>query len=191
MPAPIWKGNPQDQTMRRNFTTPIGNALVASLVWVALPNLAFATGTEPATDPLVDPAPCVAAAAAGDDDKIIAACGVLIDNDKTARSDRVRALVARGGIDRAIGDYDVALRLDPSLADIFNARGELWRKKGDRPHALSDFGAALKLNPQHEAARANYKSLARELERLGAQMAIKDKPNPKPGTLSKSGQPQK
>jgi len=168
--------------MRRNLTTPIRNALVALLVWAAAPHLAFATGTEPATDPLVDPAPCVAAAADGDDDKIIAACGVLIDNDKTVRSDRVRALIARGGvydrkdqIDRAIGDYDVALRLDPSLADIFNARGELWRKKGDRPHALSDFAAALKLNPQHEAARANYRSLALELERLGAQMAIKDK----------------
>src|ERR1700737_2996337 len=184
MPAPIWKGNPQDQTMRRNLTTPIRNALVALLVWVAAPHLAFATGTEPATDPLVDPAPCVAAAAAGDDDKIIAVCGVLIDNDKTVRSDRVRALIVRGGvydrkdqIDRAIGDYDVALRLDPSLADIFNARGELWRKKGDRPRALTDFGAAIKLNPQHSVARGNYKLLAQELERIGAQMAVKNKPS--------------
>jgi tetratricopeptide (TPR) repeat protein len=69
------------------------------------------------------------------------------------------------------------LRFDPTLSDIFNARGELWRRKGDRPRALADFGAAIKLNPQHEAARANYKSLAQELERLGAQMAIK-KPGP-------------
>ena len=68
--------------------------------------------------------------------------------------------------------------LDPTLADIFNARGELWRKKGDRPHALADFGAAIKLNPQHEAARANHKSLALELERIGAQMSIKNKSNP-------------
>ena len=101
------------------------------------------------------------------------------------KSDRIKALIARAGIytrsdqvDRAIADYDVALRLDPTLADIFNARGELWRKKADRPHALADFGAALKLNPQHEAARANYKSLALELERLGAQIAIKDRPSP-------------
>jgi len=48
-----------------------------------------------------------------------------------------------------------------------------------------------KSKAQHEAARANYRSLALELERLGAQMAIKDKPNSKPGKLSKSGQPQK
>ena len=71
----------------------------------------------------------------------------------------------------------MVLRFDPTLADTFNARGELWRKKGDRPRALADFGAAIKLNPRHEAARANYKSLALELERIGAQMAIK-KPTP-------------
>ena len=143
------------------------------------PHAALATGTEPATDPQIDPAPCVAAAAANDDDKIIAICGALIDNEKTAKADRIKALIARAGaydrkdmIDRAIGDYDTVLRLDPTLADIFNARGELWRKKGDRPRALADFGAAIKLNPDHAAARANYKSLAQELERLGALMAV-------------------
>lgn len=144
---------------------------------------AFATGAEP-KDVQVDPAPCTAAAAAGDDDKIIGACGALIDNEKTARPDRIKALIARGGAfgrkdmtERAIADYDVVLRLDPGLADIFNARGELWRKKGDRPKALADFGMAIKLNPQHSAARGNYKSLAQELERLGALMAVAGKPS--------------
>src|SRR5882672_2597675 len=144
---------------------------------------ALATSTEPVRDPQIDPAPCVAAVAANDADGIIAICGALVDNDRTVRADRIRALIARAGaynrkdlIDRAIGDYDTALRLDPTLADIFNIRGELWRRKDDRPRALADFGAAIKLNPQHEAARANYKSLAQELERLGAQMAIKNKP---------------
>jgi tetratricopeptide (TPR) repeat protein len=184
--------------MQNIFTILIRNAVLASLVWAALPQSAGATGAEPTTDPLVDPAPCQAVAAAKDDDKIIAICGALIDNEKTLKIDRVKALIARGGaydrkdqIDRAIGDYDTALRLDPSLADIFNARGELWYRKGDRPHALADFGAALKLNPQHEAARANYKSLALELERLGAQMAIKDKQNLKSSTPSKPAPPMK
>jgi tetratricopeptide (TPR) repeat protein len=176
------KGVPKEKSMQRIFTI-IRNAMVVSLVWTALPQAAGATGAEPTTDPLADPVPCLAAAAAKDDDKIVAICGGLIDSEKTLKADRVKALIARGAaydrkdqIDRAIADYDTALRLDPSLADIFNARGELWYRKGDRPHALADFGAALKLNPQHEAARANYKSLALELERLGAQMAIKNKP---------------
>ena len=69
------------------------------------------------------------------------------------------------------------LRLDPTLADIYNARGELWRKKGDRPRALADFGAAIKLKPDHQTARTNYKSLAQELERLGALIAVAGKPS--------------
>jgi tetratricopeptide (TPR) repeat protein len=171
-----------DHSMRRCLKTLTRNLAVAFLLWAA-PHHAFATGTEPITDPQVDPAPCVAAVAANDADRIIAICGALVDNEKTAKADRIKALIARAGaydrndqIDRAIADYDTALRLDPALADSFNARGELWRRKGDRPRALADFGAAIKLNPQHEAARANYKSLAQELERLGAQMAIKNKP---------------
>jgi tetratricopeptide (TPR) repeat protein len=173
-----------DKLTRRFVTFSIRIAAIALLL-CAVSARAFATGAEPATEPPIDPAPCVAAAAADDSEKILSACGALIDNEKTLKADRIKGLVARAGafarkdeVDRAIADYDTALRLDPTLADIFNARGELWRKKGDRPHALSDFAAALKLNPQHEAARANYKSLALELERLGAQMAIKNRPSP-------------
>ena len=98
--------------------------------------------------------------------------------------DRVTALIARAGAyvrkempDSAIGDYDVALLLDPSQADIFNTRGELWRTKGDRRRALADFAAAIKLNPDHPTAKASYKSLAQELERAGAQMAVAGKPS--------------
>lgn len=159
-------------------------SVVACVLW-ALPALeAWATGAEPAKDLRIDPAPCAAAAASSDDDKIIGLCGMLIDNEKTDKADRIKALVARGAAfvrkdnpDRAIADYTVALQLDPTLADILNARGELWRRKGDRPKAVIDFGAALKLNPNHAAAKANYKSLALELEKLGALKAVAGKPS--------------
>jgi tetratricopeptide (TPR) repeat protein len=162
----------------------IRNIAAVSLLWTALSHSAFATGAEPAKDVQVDPAACTAAAAADDDGKIISACGALIENEKTARADRIRALIRRGAAlgrkdmtDQAIDDYDVALRLDPSLADVFNTRGELWRKRGNRPKALADFGTAIKLNPEHPTARANYKSLAQELERLGALIAVAGKPS--------------
>jgi tetratricopeptide (TPR) repeat protein len=162
----------------------IRNVVAACLLWMAFAQGASATGVEPAKDLRIDPAPCLAAAAANDDDKTVSLCGALIDNEKTDKADRIRALIARGAahgrhdsIDRAISDYSVALQLDPALTDILNARGEFWRKKGDRPKALADFGAALKLNPNHLGAKANYKSLALELERLGALKAVAGKPS--------------
>jgi len=145
---------------------------------------ARATGSEPPKDILADPASCVAAAASRDDDRTIDACGALIANEKAAKPDRVKAVMARAAaydrkqmVDRVIADYDTALRLDPALAEAHNARGELWRRKGDRPKAIMDFGAALKLDPNHTAAKANYKSLSLELERMGAMMAVAGKPS--------------
>ena len=164
---------------------PILTALMASLAAACIvpPDRAFAATSEP-TGEQIDSAPCMAALTAGDDDKVIAACGALIGNDKAPRADRVKAAIARaaaydrkGEIDRAIGDDDVALRLDPTLAEVFNARGELFRKKGDRVHALADFGTAVRLDPNHTAARASYKALSLEIERIGAMMAVNNKPS--------------
>jgi tetratricopeptide (TPR) repeat protein len=143
-----------------------------------------ATGGEPAAVAQVDIGPCLAESAADDMDKAASACAAVIDNEKTAKPDLIKALIARGAlfarhdqIDRAIADDSRALQLDPTLADVFNTRGELWLKKGDRPKAVQDFGAALKIDPNHEKARANHKAMARELERIGAQMAVAGKPS--------------
>jgi len=170
--------------MRFYLITLFRSAAVASIAWAVLPHGAFAVGTEQVAEPLVDPAPCFAAIAANDSDQIVGVCAMLIDNAKASKDDRLKALIGRAGayaakdmLDRAIGDYDMVLRLDATLADIFNARGELWRKKGDRRRAVADFGAALKLNPSHEAARANIRSVAVELERVGALLAINGKPS--------------
>jgi tetratricopeptide (TPR) repeat protein len=162
----------------------IRNAVLFVALCTVLPHSIAATGTDPAAAPPVDPAPCIAAIVANDDDKIVSACGVVIDSDKAEKADRIKALIARSGvytrrdmIDRAIDDDSAVLALDPQQVDILNVRGELWRKKGDRPKALLDFGAALRLNPNHPLAKANYKLLALELERLGALMAVNNKPS--------------
>ena len=170
--------------MRLRPAVLIRNVAVALVLATASLHGAFATGARPPADPLIDPAPCVAAAAVDDAGRTIAVCGGLIDHAKTAKADRIKALIARAGayqrqdlIDRAIGDYDAVLRLDPALADIFNTRGELWRKKGDRGRALADFAAAARLKPDHPTAKASHRALAQELERLGAQMAVAGRPS--------------
>ena len=131
-----------------------------------------------------DIAPCLAAAAADDEQKVASLCAGVIDDEKTARPDRIKALIARaafharhGRIDQAIADDDRVLQLDAALADVHNDRGELWRRKGDRLKAVQDFAAALRIDPANARARANNRELALELERAGAQMAVSGKPS--------------
>ena len=66
-------------------------------------------------------------------------CAGIIDDEQTARPDRIKALIARAAfytlrsqLDQAIADDDRVLQLDPTLADVHTDRGELWRRKGDR-----------------------------------------------------------
>jgi len=102
----------------------IRNLVAASLLWMAFAHGASATGAEPVKDLRIDPAPCLAAGLAQDHDRTVSSCGALIDNAKTEKADRIKALIARASayerkdmIDRAIADYDGVLRLDPALAD--------------------------------------------------------------------------
>ncbi len=162
----------------------VRNAALALLLLAALPHGVRAAGTEVAADPPIDPAPCIGAVNTGDDDRIIALCGGLIDSAKADKADRIRALLARATafarkdmVDRAIADDSLLLQLGPAQADIYTARGELWRKKGNRPKAVQDFAAALRLDPNQATAKASQKTLALELERLGAVMALNTKPS--------------
>jgi tetratricopeptide (TPR) repeat protein len=162
----------------------IRNLVAASLLSMTFAHGAAATGAGPVKDLRVDPASCLAAALSQDHDRTVSVCGALIDNAKTEKADRIKALIARATayerkdmIDRAITDYDGVLRLDPALADVHNARGELWRRKGDLPKAVADFAAAIKLNPDHITARANHRALAQEAERQGVLKAIAGKPS--------------
>src|SRR5258708_39235627 len=100
--------------MRDVLTIVIRNAVILFALWTGLAAAALATGAEPSKDLQVDPAPCIAAASANDDDKIVTVCGALIDNEKTGRADRIKALTARAAaygrkdmIERAIADYDI------------------------------------------------------------------------------------
>ena len=113
----------RDTGFRRRRSSLASLVVVIGILGSACPYGAWATGTAPEKQPEVDPAPCLAAIAANADDEVVAACGALIDNDRTAKGDRLKALLARGAVfahedllDRAIADYDAALRLDPTLA---------------------------------------------------------------------------
>ena len=64
----------------------------------------------------------------------------------------------KGDNDRAIADYDVAIRIDPTSADTFKSRGDAWSNKKEYDRAISDYDAAIQLDPDfgtNYVARAN------------------------------------
>ncbi len=89
------------------------------------------------------------------------------------RADLRRTL---GDSEALIGDLGAVIRLQPDNAKALFERGELYRAKGDRRRALADFGALLRIDSTHEAATAQRKALAQEIERIGATMPVTNAP---------------
>ena len=71
---------------------------------------------------------------------------------------------AKGDHDRAIADYDTAIRLNPRYGDAFYNRGSAWGNKGDHERAIADYDAAIRLNPKDPAP---YNGRAYELTARG------------------------
>ena len=93
--------------------------------------------------------------------------------DAKALMARGEGFSAKGDLDRAIADYDAALKIDPAFVEALNGRAMAWRAKGDRRRALADLDAALRLKSDFETARLNRKMLFQEIERAGAHMPLK------------------
>jgi lipoprotein NlpI len=58
---------------------------------------------------------------------------------------------AKGELDRAIADYDTAIRINPRNSDAFFNRGSAWGNKGDHDRAIADYDAAIRFNPKDPA----------------------------------------
>lgn len=92
-------------------------------------------------------------------DLAIKHCTRAIGSGKLSAAERAQAHRSRGAewankgdFDRAISDYDAALRIDPKLADAYHYRGSAWAHKGNPDRAIADFDAALRLNPKDSGA---------------------------------------
>lgn len=97
---------------------------------------------------------------------------------RDARSALKRVELRRtlGDNEALIGDLGAVIRLQPDNTKALFERGELYRARGDRRRALADFGAVLRIDSTHEAAAAQRKSLAQEIERIGATMPLTSAP---------------
>ena len=94
-----------------------------------------------------------------DQDRKIAGCTQVLGRGAAeSETSRVNAYVNRGYAystsdnDRAIKDYDEAIRLDPKAERAYNARGVAYFKKGDYDRAIKDLDEAIRLYPPYALA---------------------------------------
>ena len=61
-------------------------------------------------------------------------------------------LVHKKEYDKAIADYDEAIRLDPKYAVAYHNRGNAWYLKHEYDKAIADYGEAIRLEPKYASA---------------------------------------
>jgi tetratricopeptide (TPR) repeat protein len=88
-----------------------------------------------------------------DADRNIAGCTQIIDDAGEKPVVRGAAYVARGlawqkkgDDDRALADFNGAIRVNPKDALAYNDRGLLWRERGESDRAIADFTAAIAID---------------------------------------------
>jgi tetratricopeptide (TPR) repeat protein len=72
-----------------------------------------------------------------------------------AFNNRGNGFHAKKQYDRAIEDYDEAIRLDPNFALAYNNRGDTRMHQNDLDRAIADFSAAIRINPKYVPAYGN------------------------------------
>jgi tetratricopeptide (TPR) repeat protein len=72
-----------------------------------------------------------------------------------AFNNRGTAFFNRRDYDRAIAEFDEAIRLDPNFAAAFYGRGCAYDGKGDYDRAIKDYDEAIRLNPKDAAFFSN------------------------------------
>ena len=72
-----------------------------------------------------------------------------------ATMNRGAAYQAKGDLDKALRDFDEAIRLDPHNAGAYVDRGLVRSIKGAHDKALTDFEEAIRLNPNQREAYYN------------------------------------
>lgn len=103
-----------------------------------------------------------------DPDVKIASCAAIIqlsqetkEHLSIAYNDRGVAYHRKGQIDKAISDFNDAIRLDPNNAAAFNNRGSIYSKGDQYQRAIANFDEAIRLKPDYAVAWYN-RSIAKQ-----------------------------
>jgi tetratricopeptide (TPR) repeat protein len=71
------------------------------------------------------------------------------------------AAYSAGSFDKAIVNFDEAIRLHPDDASAFNSRGKAYAQKGNLYRAIADYNEAIRLKPNFATAFCN-RGMARQ-----------------------------
>jgi len=128
------------------------NSIASVLAAAALLAAGSVAGQEP-----TDAERC--ASIANNPDLAIAHCTKAIESGRHSGADQARLFLYRGveraaksDYDRAISDYDAAIRLDPKTPNAFHNRGSAWANKGEPDRAIADYDTAIRLSPKEASA---------------------------------------
>jgi lipoprotein NlpI len=112
-------------------------------------------------------------------DLALAHCTRALESGQLSDAGRALTLNNRGNahqnkrdFDRAVQDYDEAIRLDPDSALAYNNRGSAYQHRGDYDRAIQDYDRAIKLD-SGSALAFNNRGRAHHFRENYAQ-AIKD-----------------
>jgi tetratricopeptide (TPR) repeat protein len=93
------------------------------------------------------------------DDLAINACTALIQSGKVSTRNLAEAFISRGTAyghkgqnDRALQEYDQAIRVAPGFAEAFFNRGYTHYLKGQNDRAIQDYDQAIRLKPDFALA---------------------------------------
>ena len=79
--------------------------------------------------------------------RILAGGNLPNDTKSFGHHHRGLGLLLQQNFDRAIVEFNEALRADPTNIRSLNSRGNAWRGKGELDNAIADYDAAIKLDP--------------------------------------------
>ena len=122
--------------------------LICPLLLISFCNLAMANGYD-------DARAGIAELNSGNNAEAIRLLTRALDSGQIANGDLAAAYFDRGlawansgEYDKAIADYNDAIRFNPHLVDVYHGRGVAWVKKGGYDKAISDFNTAIRFNAQ-------------------------------------------
>src|SRR5215472_7723732 len=140
----------------RRPQTPMRAVLGAALLASAVAPLAAARAQQS------DEMRLCTTASAGTPEHRLESCTAVIEAGTETSQNLAIALYNRGSIylskpdnDRAIADFDEAIRLDPGDARFFNNRGRAYSNKGQYDRAIADYDQAIAIDPAYGAAFNN------------------------------------